>query len=413
MQTAMRAGPETTSESPAAQRNRLVLPLASFLNDLGWELPVMLLPLFVLNVLHAGPIAVGVIEGVADATGTIAKLFSGLISDRFGNRKRLTASGYLLANIARPALFVVTAWPAAVGVRFAERVGKGLRTSARDALLADSLPAGQTGSGFGFLRAMDSFGAFGSLLLGMGVIWLSQGNALRLTGGTFRTLVAIAAVPGLLAVVTIVLFARELPVRRRSAIDFVAHAGLSREFIVFTSISVLFMLGNSSDAFVIVRAQGLGGTTLVVVALMTGFNLLYGLTSRPFGKLSDTFGKSRLIIIGWLVYAAVYVGFARAGSLVHVGLLLVPYALYYAMTEGVGRALVADLVPQGSRGAAYGVYHGAVGASALLASIIAGVLYEKVGPSAPFVLGAALAAVASVLLAVFLPRRELPLAEAA
>ena len=387
-----------------ANRNGLILPLASFLNDLAWELPVMLLPLFITNVLAAGPVAVGVVEGVADATGTVAKIGSGLLADRTGRRKALTAGGYLVANVARPFFFVMTAWPAAVAIRFIERVGKGMRTSARDALLADSLPEGEMGRGFGFLRAMDSLGAFGSLFIGLGVIWLVQGNGIRLEEHTFRTLVAIATVPGVLSVIVVLLLAKEVPARTRVGLDLVARAGLPRAFYGLTAVTALFTLANSSDAFLILRSQNVGGSTFLVVLMMTGFNLLYAAASRPLGGLSDRVGKKRLIIAGWLIYAAAYVGFARATSLWMIAALLVPYAIYYALTEGIGRALVADMVPSGSRGAAYGIYHGALGASALAASIIAGALYA-VAPGLPFYLGAALA-LASAMLLVLVPERR-------
>ena len=353
----------------------------------------MLLPLFIVNVLGAGPVAVGVVEGVAEFTGTVTKLGSGLLADRTGRRKDLTAAGYLTANVARPFLLVISAWPAAVAIRFVERVGKGLRTSARDALLADSLEEGEMGRGFGFLRAADSFGAFGSLFLGMAVIYLLQGNSLELQEKTFRTLVAIATVPGLLSVVAVVFLVREVKQRHRAGLDIKAERRLPGRFIAFTLVSAVFMLGNSSDAFVILRSQNLGGSTLLIVALMTGFNLVYAGLSSPLGRLSDRLGKRRLILAGWALYALVYLGFAGARSIWIVGLLLVPYAVYYALTEGIGRALVADIVPSGSRGAAYGWYHGALGASALGASLIAGTLYS-ISPGLPFFFGAGLAAVA-------------------
>lgn len=395
--------PHFSAEESAqlSSRNRRALPLASFLNDLAWELPVLLLPLFVVNVLNAGPIAVGVVEGVADATGTVSKIFSGILADRTGQRKRITAGGYLLANLARPFFFLSGAWPAIVAIRFIERVGKGLRTSARDALMADSLNEGEMGRGFGLLRAMDSLGAFGSLFLGMLVIWLAQGDSVKLHENTFKLLVAIATVPGLAAVAVVIFLVREIPVRKTTGLDLNAREGISRRFFAFTAVTAVFTLANSSDAFLILRSQGLGGTTLVVVALMAGFNLIYAAASRPVGGLSDRVGKRRIIVLGWLLYAAVYLGFARAQAIGQVALLLIPYGLYYAMTEGVGRALVADMVPKGSRGFAYGVYHGALGASALLASIIAGALYV-ISPAAPFYLGAVLALTAAVLL-VLLP----------
>jgi MFS family permease len=382
--------------SAAAARNLVLLPVASFLNDLGWELPIMLLPFFILNVLGAGALAVGVVAGVADATQSVTKIASGVLSDRVGRRKQLTVAGYALATAARAFLLLITSWPHAIASRFFDQVGKGVRTSPRDALLADSAPANATGRAFGLLRAMDSFGAAGSMLIGLAVIYLTQGTRLTLTVSTFHILVVIGVVFGLLAVMA-ALLTHEIPPRQKTGIDLQARAGLPREFIIFTALSVIFTLGDSSDAFLMLRSQGLGANLLLVVAMIGGFNLVYGFFAGWFGRLSDRVGKKRLIIAGWAVYAASYLGFGLSSSIVVLGLFLIPYGMYYALTEGIGRALVADVVPSGSRGAAYGVYQGALGFSALLASVIAGFLYTKL-PAAPFFLGSALAALAALLL---------------
>jgi MFS family permease len=388
-------------------RNRLFLPVASFLNDFGWELPILLLPLFIVNVLGASALAVGVVEGVADATATVTKVFSGLLADRTGQRKRLTELGYGAANLARPLLFFVTAWPMALLIRFVERVGKGLRTSPRDALLADSVPTGQQGRAFGFLRAMDTAGAFGSMVIGLLLIFLLQGNSLLLQRRTFQWLVVIASISGFAATAIVIFFVKDVVAKTSAGPDLEARAGLPPPFLLFAAVSAIFTLGNSSDAFLILRSQNLGGSALVVVGMMAAFNFVYGAASQPLGRLSDRWGKRPLIIGGWTIYALAYLGFGRANQLTQVALLLLPYGLYYALTEGVGRALVADLVPSGSRGAAFGIYHGALGGSALLASIIAGALYSRVSPSAPFYFGAGLAGVAAVLL-MLVPLRRHP-----
>ena len=397
--------PEAAEPENEGARNRLVFPLASFLNDFAWEVPTLLLPLFIVNVLGASALAVGVVEGAGDATATIAKLFSGILADRTGKRKAITATGYAAAGLTRPLLFFVTAWPGALAIRFTERLGKGIRGSARDALLADSTPVGESGRAFGLLRAGDTLGAFGSMIFGLVVIRLMQGDAHLLSGSTFRTMVAVATIPGLLALLTIVVLVKDVPTRRHVGLDLTAHEGLPRVFFYYTAISAVFTLGNSSDAFIILRGQSLGGSVFTVVALFAGFNLIYGLASSPFGRLSDRFGKRPLIVIGWLIYAGTYLGFARATGLVAVGLLLIPYGLYYALTEGVGRALIADVAPSGSRGAAFGIFGGANGAAALLASVGAGALYARFGPPTPFYIGAGLAGVAAVLL-VLMPISE-------
>lgn len=329
-----------------------------------------------------------------------------MLADRTGHQKRLTAIGYGLANGTRPLLYFVTFWQGALAIRFTERVGKGIRSSARDALLADSTTAGQTGKSFGLLRAADSLGAFSSMLVGLAVIYLAQGNGLLLKAGTFKALVAVATVPGVMAVVVVLFAARDVPAQTRTALDLARKDGLPAAFYLYVGVTCLFTLANSSDAFVILRSQDLGGSTLVVVALMAGFNLIYGVLARPLGVLSDRVGKRRVIAAGWLLYAAVYLGFALAHNLATVALLLVPYGVYYAATEGIGRALVADFVPPGPRGYAFGVFHGALGVSTLLASVIKGLLYSRVAPAAPFYLGAVLAvAAAAGLFAVRSPAR--------
>lgn len=384
----------------AGRRNRLFLPVASFLNDFAWEATTTLLPLFIVNVLGASALAVGVVEGVGEATATVAKLFSGILADRTGHRKRMAATGYLLAGLSRPLLFFVTFWPGALAIRFTERLGKGIRTSPRDALLADSTPTGETGRAFGWLRAGDTFGAFGSMVAGVLVIYLVQGNAVQLQGDTFRTLVLVATVPGMLALVTILVAIRDVPARTRGGAGLTAKERLPRGFFMYTGIAALFTLANSSDAFIILRAQNVGGSVLLVVALMAGFNLVYAALSRPFGGLADRIGKRWVIGGGWTLYALVYLGFAATSSILWLALLLVPYGVYYAATEGVTRALVADVVPAGSRGAAFGIFNGALGASALAASVLAGALYSAISPAAPFFVGAALAAVSAVMILV-------------
>jgi MFS family permease len=202
----------------------------------------------------------------------------------------------------------------------------------------------------------------------------------------------------MLALLTILFVIRDVPARNRVGTDLAASQGLPMTFFMYTAVAALFTLANSSDAFIILRAQNVGGTTLLVVALMAGFNLVYAILSRPLGGLSDRIGKRWVIGGGWLLYALVYLGFAGTHRVFWLGALLIPYGVYYAATEGVTRALVADVVPSGSRGAAFGIFNGALGASALAASVIAGILYSRVSPAAPFYAGAALAAVAAVLI---------------
>ena len=381
----------------AGESNRRYVPLAGLLNALGWQLPVLVLPLFLINVLHAGPIAVGIVEGVAGATQSLTRIGVGVLSDRFGRRKAMTAAGYALPTAARAFLLVITAWPLVVASRFVDQVGVGLRGSPREALLADSALAGRTGDTFGRLRSMESLGSAGSFLTGAAVIYAIQGNTVRLGRPAFQALVGFGILFGLAALVVAVLGIRDIapetpprPGQRRKT-------SLTQPFVVFLGINVLLALGTSSDAFLMLRTQGLGATTLAIVLGLGGFSLLYAGAAQPLGRVSDRIGKRRLIAAGWLLSAVAYLGFALAPNLLWLAVMLIPYGLSTALTAGIGQALIADLVPTGARGGAYGVFSGTLGLAGLGGSVVAGALYQFSVP-APFYLGALVAVVATVLL---------------
>lgn len=397
---------------PATRLNRNVrlLALASFFQDLGSESPNILLPLFLLNVIGAGTSAVGLVEGVAESTATFTKLASGWLSDRLDRRKPLVVLGYALSTATRPWLAAITSWPAALFIRFGDRVAKGIRTSPRDALLADSAPAAAKGRAFGLNRAMDSFGSFASLIFAFVLILVLQGNALRMEPATFRWLAGLSAVPGVLAVLTVALFVREIRAERRRtdrALPTIEPAALARlradtdrRFYFYLGAIALFTFGNSSDAFLILRMQRQGLTLLAIAGVMIPFNLLYAMASYGAGVLSDRMGRRILLVTGWLIFAIVYLAYALGPEPLLAAGLFVVYGLYYAATEGVGRALVADLVSSRSRATAYGVYYGVLGVATLPASVLAGVLWQWLSPSAPFFVGATLAVLASAALAV-------------
>jgi MFS family permease len=291
-----------------------------------------------------------------------------------------------------------------LGVRFADRAGKGLRTAPRDALVADSSGERHRGLVFGIHRAGDTAGAF----VGLSIAWL----VLRAAGSegfgahTFQRLVLLSLLPAAAAVAVLALGAREVIAGRPAALaSRFTLRGLDPRFRLFLGAIVLFALGNSSDAFLILRAQNAGLTVGGVLGMMITFNLVYALVSTPAGALSDRLGRRRLLLAGWLLYSVVYAGFAGLRAGWQAWAWMAVYGVYYGLTEGVARAFVADLVPAGRRGTAFGIYHSAVGLTALPASVIAGVLWQGAfgwpgwGPSAPFVFGAAMALVAAVLLA--------------
>ncbi len=379
-------------------RNVFVLGLVSFLTDVSSEMTLTLLPLFLANVLGVRTSIIGLIEGVAEATASLMKVGSGWWSDRVGRRKWLTFAGYALSAVAKPFLAVAGNWGTVLAVRWTDRVGKGIRTSPRDALLADSAPVETRGRAFGWHRAADTAGAVVGLALSAWVIAATQRATLELTQATYRTIVLIGIIPGFLAVLLLALFVQDVrPSGPRSEGGPLLRArGFSLPFYMFLGVIALFTLGNSSDAFLLLRAQNLGLSAFHIALMLVGFNVLYSLIAMPAGVLSDHLGRRRVILIGWGLYALVYLGFAVAGAAWQVVALYVLYGLYYGTTEGVARAFVADLVHGGQRATAYGLYHAVVGLMAFPASLLAGVLWQTWGPATPFYFGALLAALAAV-----------------
>jgi len=302
-----------------------------------------------------------------------------------------------------------------LGVRFAERAGKGIRTAPRDALVADSVSDRERGIAFGLHRAGDTAGAVVGLVVALLVLLATQRGGLTLTRGTFQVLVVASVIPAVLGVLVLAIAAREAPpARARDArLPRFTLAGVDRRFRTFLLIVVVFTLGNSSDAFLVLRAQNAGLSLAGIMGMLITMNVVYACVAGPAGALSDRFGRRRFLVAGWLVYAAVYLGFARASAGWHAWALMAVYGVYYGMTEGVAKAYVADLVPPEQRGTAYGVYHAAVGITALPASLIAGLLWQGVGgwrgfgAGAPFLFGGALAlAAAGMLAALCSPRVE-------
>ena len=393
-------------------RNVWVVTLTSFLTDISSEMLTNLLPLFLFNVLGAKTNVIGLIEGTAETTASVLKVFSGWLSDRLGQRKWLAVGGYALSAFSKPFLFFANSWGWVLGVRFGDRLGKGLRTAPRDALVADSIDEKQRGLAFGLHRAGDTAGAVVGLLVALGVVWFVQRADLTLERSTFHTLVLFSIIPAALAVIGLALGARETPIptdRRAARAPSFSLAAFDARFKFFLFIVVLFTLGNSSDAFLILRAQAAGLPVLGVLGMMITFNAVYTLVSGPAGALSDRVGRRRLIVGGWAVYGLIYLGFARVTVGWQAWALMAVYGIYYGLTEGVAKALVADLVPAEKRGTAYGLFNAAIGLTAFPASFIAGILWQGAfgwngfGPGAPFYFGAVIALLACALLLFALP----------
>jgi MFS family permease len=395
-------------------RNVWAVSLTSFFMDISSEMVINILPLFLSNVLGVKTNIIGIIEGVAEATASILKLFSGWLSDKLKARKWLAVTGYAISALSKPFFYFANSWEAIGAVRWADRVGKGIRTSPRDALVADSVDEETRGLAFGFHRAADTAGAMIGLLIALAVVWFAQSNNLDLTAHTFRTVVLISLAPAILAVLALSLGSQDVPVKGVRALPRFAFSSLGRPFITFMLIVSIFDLGNSSDAFLVLRAQERGLTVIGVLGMLVTFNLVYTLVSTPAGSLSDLIGRRKLIVGGWLVYAAIYYGFALAQTALQIWALYTLYGIYYGMAFGTANALIADLVPEALRGTAYGTYNAILGILNFPASVIAGILWQGAfswsgfGPAAPFFFGASLALIASILMALWIPTVKSP-----
>jgi MFS family permease len=399
------------STDPGAKlpRNVKVVAATSFLTDVSSEMVINTLPLFLKNVLGVKTSIIGLIEGVAESTSSFLRLFSGYISDRLQKRKLLAVLGYGISALFKPLFYFAHAWGIVAAARWGDRVGKGVRTAPRDALVADSTPLAQRGYAFGFHRAADTAGAFCGLLIALAIVWLFQGGSGVLQLGTFRVIVLASLLPAFAAVIVLALGARDAAVTRAASRPKFAFKSLGRNFRYFIVIVGIFELGNSSDAFIILRAQERGLSVVGIFAMLIAFNFVYSSLSLAAGKTSDRIGRRRVILAGWALYALTYLGLALARSAGHIVFLYIVYGAYYGLSYGTGKAMVADLVPAESRGMAYGTYNAVLGLTDLPASFLAGILWSGMGgwpgfgPAAPFYFGAAMALLAVLLFALWRP----------
>jgi MFS family permease len=390
-------------------RNVWIVTLTSFLTDISSEMVLNLLPLFLANVLGVQTSVIGLIEGIAESTASILKVFSGWLSDKLGRRKWLTVLGYTISAVSKPFLYIVTTWPGVLLVRFADRVGKGVRTAPRDALIADSIDTRHRGLAFGLHRAGDTAGAMIGLIIALLVVAVAQSQSVDLSRSTFQLVVLVSIIPAFLAVIVLAFGAREVPVTGVREAPSLSLRGMPSSFRRYLLIVVIFTLGNSSDAFLVLRAQERGLNVLGVLGMLITFNFVYAFIAGPAGALSDRIGRRRLILIGWGIYGLIYLGFALVSSAWEVWVLYALYGIYYGVFEGASKALVADLIPSEKRGTAYGIYNAVVGLVALPASLIAGILWQGLGswtgfgPAAPFLAGAVLSLTAMALFAFWKP----------
>ncbi len=379
-----------------------LLGWVSFFTDMASETVYPLLPLFLTHVLGASPMSLGVIEGAAEAANSALKIVSGWLADRWRSQKKLVLLGYGIASAVRPLIGFATAWPQVLAIRFADRLGKGIRGAPRDAMLADFAPANARGRVFGFHRAMDHAGAVTGPLLATAFLYFYPGN--------YRTLFFLTIIPGTI----VILFILRVPERsptlvspgsdRRHPVGESLPASdgplwkLGRSFYVAMGVILLFSLGNASDAFLLLRMSDLGVKAVWIPLLWSALHVVKVVSSLVGGTLSDRFGRRGLIALGWLWYALVYAAFGYFDSPATVIAIFLSYGLYFGLTEGNEKAWVADMAPAHARGTAFGIYNAALGVGTLAASLIFGAIWTRISPHAAFLTGAGLALVASGLL---------------
>ena len=382
----------------ALSRSAVIIGLVSLMADISSEMIYPFLPIFLTQTLAAPATIVGLIEGIAVGTASIVSGISGRISDLIGRRKPVAFFGYLLTALSRPLIAYAAGWPVVLGSRFADRFGKGIRTAPRDALLSESSAAENRGFAFGFERAMDSAGAVIGPLFGLFLYaWV---------GLNVRNVFLLSCIPAAIASL-LILTVRE---RRGDVITGarnlkVTFAGTTREYRRLLVIVGVFGLANSANAFLILRAQGLGLSTQSTIMAYALYNGVAAVSSIPAGKLSDRLGRRDLLIFGYSIYAAAYFGFGVTNDVRWVWPLFAIYGFFPALTDGVAKALATDTAGSAGLATAIGIYSGVIGGAQILASYIGGLLWDNIEPAATFYFGTALAAVAVVLLVLLLPRR--------
>ena len=378
-------------------KNVIWLSLVSFFNDVASEMIYPLVPIFLTSVLGAPVAVVGLIEGIAESTASILKVISGWLSDKFKSRKPFAVAGYSFSAVSKVLLSLAFSWPLVLLARFIDRFGKGVRTSARDALIAESSDPAERGRSFGFHRALDTLGAVVGPLLAL--------LAIKILDNNFRLVFLLAFIPAFIGILLLLFFVQDKKNTENASHTFHFNwRDLDPSFKIFLLISFIFALGNSSDAFLILRAQNLGLSVSLVVLAYVLFNFTYALFSLPAGIISDKIGPKKVLLSGFLLFAGVYLCFGLAPSALILWLLFPLYGMYMALTEGVGKAYISNLVPEAKAGTAFGVYQTTIGLCTFLASFIAGILWTYINVSTPFIFGS-LTAVLSAFLFVILEKK--------
>lgn len=378
------------------RKNVFVAGLVSFFMDISSEMIYPLVPLFLANVLGVNKSIIGLIEGIAESTASLLKVFSGWFSDRIGNRKWLMASGYGISTLSRPIVALAMGWQHVMGSRFMDRFGKGIRTAPRDAIITESTEKTHFGRAFGFHRSMDTMGAVVGPALAVFFLGIFSNN--------YRSVFWLSMIPGVIAVLLIIFFITEkkkIPLRHSERPKLTAKH-FDWRFKLFVAIAALFAIGNSSDVFLILRAQQVGVPTVMIPLVYLLFNLVYSLSAIPAGIAADRFGKKRVILLGFILFAILYYGFAIAKDAGCIWMLFGFYGLFMGLTEGIQKAFLATIIPPDFKATAFGVYNATIGLAMLPASLIGGWLWDHVSPAATFYYGAITASLSAVLFIFFI-----------
>jgi len=377
-------------------KNVFFTGVVSFFMDVSSEMIYPLVPLFLANVLGVNKSMIGLIEGIAESTASLLKVFSGWLSDRIGQRKNLMLAGYAISTLSRPIIAMAGGWQQVLASRFADRLGKGIRTAPRDAIIAESTESTHLARAFSLHRSMDTMGA----VVGPAIALL----LLQLHNNNYKMVFWYSMIPGCIAVLVIMAFIKE---KKRSKIAQAERPKLTlKDFDwkikFFIVIATLFALGNSSDAFLILRAEQVGIPMVMIPAVYLMFNLIYSLSAIPAGIAADKFGKKRIILLGFVLFAFLYAGFALAKNSADIWWLFALYGIFMGLTEGIQKAFLATIIPPDFKATAFGVYATAVGLATLPASLIGGLLWDYVSPAATFYFGAATATLSALLFIVLI-----------
>jgi MFS family permease len=381
--------------------NVFALSVVSFLNDTSSEIIYPLLPTFLALSIGATPFLIGAIEGFAESVASLLKLFSGHLSDKFDNRKLPVFAGYSLASILRPLLAFATTWQHVFLVRLGDRVGKGIRVAPRDALLAGSVSKQDRGLAFGFNRAADHLGAVVGPIIAFVLLYFLSTDPRTPTSEEYRQVFLFAAVPIVLGLLVIVFFVKDekhAPAGIDPASTKFSLKGFDSNFKKFLVILVVFTLSNSTDAFLILKAQNSGVALVYIPLLWMVLHLSKVVSSLVFGGMSDRVGRKKLIFCGWMLYGLVYLGFAFVSGVVPALLLFLLYGVFFGLTEGVEKALVADLVPKKMHGTAFGLYNLAFGIAVFPASLLFGFVWYRFSDQAAFILSALISIIAALMI---------------